>query len=56
MVICQQHKPWQSVSITIPLAPKGMLVPVVDLVLLVDGHQDEEHEEEQPKRKGSSMQ
>ena len=33
-----------------------MLVPVVDLVLLVDGRQDEEHEEEQPKRKGSSMQ
>ena len=29
---------------------------MVDLVLLVDGSQDEEHEEEQPKRKGSSMQ
>ena len=29
---------------------------MVDLVLLVDGRQDEEHKEEQPKRKGGSMQ
>ena len=34
---------------------KGMLAPAVDLVPLGGGREDEEREEEQPKRKGRSM-
>ena len=54
-VIYQQHKQWQRTYTTTALAQKETLGLVMNLVPLLDGHQDRDHEEEWPRRKGGSM-